>query len=291
MGILAFLGKGLGSTIFVLCLAVLIMSITMTQVTSQETMKPVFTELIKGQMTQQMQQSPEQLTNTYNQLVQVCQVTDEETIEVPLAGIPGQDGATSFEINCPELIAGGPENINEMIAESLGVGVGNLFDQIYLKEWNCPGVEGYIDCLKNAKNEELPLLILSKRSNTFFQELQLYIILGMLIGVLIVVVSLRNIAKISKALGVSCIFVGIGYFFMGFSQRFIPPQVAEMAAPLTDVIFSSMSQNFLIVFIVGIVLTAGGVVLGIIQKKKVKKEKKPEEKPKEKKEEKEEKKN
>lgn len=260
MKILRTLGKGFGGFIFTTALIALVATMAFVQLTNYDTLKPIFTNLTEQQFTQQMNQTEfeQQIEQSKPLLAAQCQETGAETIEVPL-------GEFNVTLNCSTVQTLTPSSF----AKATGT---SMIDRIYYKEWNC----SFIDCLKQAKGEEAPFLLFSAKANSFFSSIIIYLWIAVALGIILLIVSIRNIAGILKSIGISMIVTGIPYFVMGYATTaLVPPQAAAMASSMIALVTNLFAPKFLLIFEIGIALTVAGFVIGYVMKRfKKEKEKK-----------------
>jgi hypothetical protein len=248
MGILRGVGKFFGGFLFSTFLAIAILTFSLARVTEYSNLKSIFINVSEQQITQQINQT--QLTVMYAQILGLCK--GRESIEMPLDG-------ENVTIKCFEIVNRKPEDLVKIIVTS-------KFDEIYHKKYDCR----FLECLQKKDNGKM--VILSETANSFFKEILNYSLIGIAISALILAISTKEWEK-SKSFGTCCIAAGIPFFVINIIKGMlpIPKEAAEIATPIVEQIFNSISFKFLIVFIVGIVLFVIGFTGEFLAKKKVKK--------------------
>jgi hypothetical protein len=240
MGILRSFLKAVGGISFIIFLSVLIFMLAISNFTSCNTLKPIFTDLIK----QQLNETPEQLNSTYSILSSHCQTSGNETIYVE-----------SFKLNCSEIFSTTPEKLPEVIGNQ-------TFDEIYFRRYNC----SFFNCIQLPGQEKF-FYLMGRDANIFFNESIIYLALATVISAFILIAASETWSGRFKAIGISLVFIGVSYFIIPVAKGLTNAKVPESAAPIIDKIFNSISTNLLIAFILGIILTAVGFVLSHLSKK------------------------
>jgi hypothetical protein len=257
MSFLSSLGKTTGGIIFYLSLSVLILSMIMTQFLQYEEIQPAISGLLEKQILANM--TEDQLNILYGGLIEECKRSASGLISVPLFE------SRNITFSCSELNQTKPSDVPKKITK-------NLFDGIYYKKYNC----NFIQCIIQENGINKYLLFLSLKAYNFFDSLKIYSIIGIAVSVALIAVSIRTWYGAAKAIGSSCLISGIPFFILFFFKEPIIEKLVAVkrqeAVQVVTKIFESASYIFLVVLIVGILLTALGFVGGYLAKKKTKKE-------------------
>ena len=231
----------LGSFIFTTSLSLLIITISLADITSYENMKPLFVGLIGERA---MEKDGAKAAETYSQLSAYCE--NKESVEIPM-------DSEKLEVKCADIKSGGPENLNNVIASA-------MFDKIYYKKYSC----GFVECIKSG-GENL-LVVASSTGNRFFQDSILYIAAATTFGAIAVLILTETLAGKLKAFGKDCMSVGALAFLMLLSgiilPKFVPAEVLGNVSGFLGAITNTMAIRFLIVFFAGIILFIMGYLIG-----------------------------
>ncbi len=244
MSILRVIGKVLGVFIFSIFLGTSIFTASFIELTEYDNLKPIVVDLFSKQLTENV--TEEQISETHSSLLYQC--TNKETIEMPVNEI-------NITLNCSK--------IREVEAEELSSLIGvELLNKIYYEKYECE----FIECLQEAKG--YPIVLFSAHANNFFKSVEKFLWIGTAIGAIILFISLKTWSGRLKNFGIVLIFTGIPYFLLNFIKGYIPAEVMAVVSPLVDQIFNSISTKLLIVFTLGVILTALGYSLKYLIKKK-----------------------
>lgn len=246
MQILRSIGKWLGILILSFSLFLTIFMLFIVKFTEYDNLKSIFSELFITKLISNIDKT--QLNQTYTTLLKEC--TQTESLEFSL-------GDKNITLKCEDVKKSSPEELPNLIGES-------LFHDIYYKEYDCE----FIECLQLS--EEGFLVILSSKANLFFRDIQnaLWICTG--IGTILIFVSVKEWKTKLKTLGITLLSISIPVLIIFYIKDYFLPTLPAEAAPITTQLFSFIFNSFLIVTIVGMVLTVGGYSLKFLQKKKAK---------------------
>jgi hypothetical protein len=252
MKILRGIGKSLGVLIFSFALVLAIMALTLTKFTSHDNLK----SYIPGIIARQYNLTDEELEQTHTFLLEECK--GKESID--LSNIT----TANASLNCRDLEASTPQNIPNLIGTS-------IFDSFYYRKYDC----GFITCLKTSGNnlDNLPALI-SYKGYQFFNSIQKFFWIAVGLSLILILVSVEKWDNRLKILGINLLIIGIPMLIFGyFKNHFLPPlpEIASSIAPIINQLFSFITTDFLIITIVGAVLTVAGYSLKFFVKEKVKK--------------------
>lgn len=286
MGILKKIAKGLGSAIFILSLISAISVGSLSQFTEYEKIKPLFVELLQVQMESQIPiteisgiQIPEGVETVevaesdvlYQLLSDACEGRDSADIPLGEAEAGGFGGVSTITINCTEFRELEEQNITAtkylttLVAES-------IFDSFYYRKYDC----GFLECIRKGDI----LVIMSAKGNEFFNNIKLTLWLGAAIGAVMIFVFSEGWPERLKSFGWPMTLTGLSYLLMGLAKNVIVESLSVLSGAeqagvepthVIDIFMKPMMDRFLIVLIVGIVLTTSGYILGYYQKRKSRK--------------------
>lgn len=229
--------------VFVISLFLTIFLVSFAQLTGKETIKPIINDLLKQQMSQQMDEMISQ--QAYMQLSQEC--VGKEKIEQDMIG-------TKTSISCAELKATDPSNL-------MGLFLSSLFDSLYNKKYDCP----FIECLLNP-DKGGPLILFNAATNILFWRLfTIFLIITIILAVISVLIAEKWFKEVRR-IGMKCLIIGAMFFIFGFMVNFFL-KPAGMLLQISSKLSSKMAMQFIILLVVGAVLTAVGVILGRLKKK------------------------
>lgn len=251
MGILRNISKTVSGFFFSSFLTLLIFVLAISSFTAYDNLKPVVTDVIKQQITT----TPEELNKTYEALSFYCKTSGNETIFVPL-----QSNYTQFlELKCSDVLKITFAQVPELIANT-------TFDNLYFKKYNC----SFIRCIQ-LPGEEKFLFIMSEQANKFLQKTIVYFGVLTVLSALALFVTTETWAGKFKAVGLILFFLGISYFLIPLIENFLMPKLPQeylsRVTPVITKVFDSISYYVLFIFIIGVILTAIGIVLGHLGKK------------------------
>jgi hypothetical protein len=248
MGILKKVGVSVGCLLFTTFIALSIVSIAVVDITSYDSLQPLFSDIIKSSIGDVDPVSMDVMLDT---LRQQCQGQDK--IEFP-------QGDTTIMIECSDIMEEGAD-VRDIIATS-------MFDELYYKQYEC----GFIECLTSGEFT----VIASAQGNSFFQNTQIIFIAVSALGAAMIIAFTETWPGRLKTLGIQMIFIGIAYFLIDIVIPMVLPNfvpTTEMGAvtqamSLVDSITQNMKMYFLCFFIAGVVLTAAGYAWGYMENKK-----------------------
>lgn len=268
MSILRGVGKGVGGVLFTTFLISLIFSVGIVQLTEYENMKSIFTDIFNMEISElggqiglgegvieqaETEMTEDEMVGIYQEILRSCEGKDVLEISVSEAG-------EMASIDCNEVRVGAERIESEGISSVIkNIAAAALFDNIYYKEYSC----GLLDCMQTGEIG----FMLSAQGHESFKRMQLYLIVGVAAGAVIILASAETWPSRLKGLGWPLVLTGISYFFMGFGKSFInsklpnAEQVGFDMMPIVDKMLAPMMNIFLIALVVGIALTASGYVL------------------------------
>lgn len=213
--------------------------------TEYNTLKPLVTKILTQQLSENI--SEVQLNQFYSYVEFKCKT--EDSIEIPL-------GIEDITVKCSDMEKVTQENFIPFISD-------RLFDSIYYKKYDCE----VIDCIRQ-KGQQGFLVLVSEHGNNFLKSIKGFLWLLTGIFAIIFFLAIETFSGKFKGFGMSLIFTSIPFFVFYYLKDFIPselfnlsPQLLQIVNDAINQLFDKMMTNFLIVFIVGIVLTIVGYLV------------------------------
>jgi hypothetical protein len=287
----------------------LILTITMfslVQITTPESLKPVFSGIASQGITGNM--TSDQMNSAYSQLALYCNSTNTSTVVLPI----GQD-SSMVSISCanvrnttydhvneffPYQIALSPSDeqalyaklandcassgtdsisypmtsnnnslenltvncsdLNSAKPENLGALFGNvIFDKLYYTDPGC----NYPACFFEQKSGlEYFSVFLSAKAHEFYTFI-FFVLIGLTLVAAVSVIALgRAWYLIARDVGISLIIAGIPFFGIDVIKLGIPQNLLQTVGPALDSIFKSLTNNFLIILVLGAIFLAAGLI-------------------------------
>ncbi len=252
MAILSEIGKSIGGLIFTLSLMTLIASIGAVWLTHHDNIKPIVIDVLLEQAANQTNIT--QLIGLREWLIAECNRTGNQTVEVPT-----QQRLENITIRCAEIPAD-PETLPTLLLSS-------AFDQIYYKTYEC----WFPDCFRQAlqsSTQDAVLLMVTAKANAFFIEIQGYAFMGIVLGIILIALSVRQPVRIARSVGSSMIVTALIFILLPLTQSLwpVPAQAAQLTALLTNSTFAVMSFYVWSILVGGVVLVTVSIILGRITK-------------------------
>lgn len=253
MGILSTLGNVFGSLIFTISLGLLVTVIALGQFTNYSNLQPILSNVVANQIAKT--NSPSDLSNIDSYLKQQCGGSATQTS----MDLGSQIGNVS--LNCSDVLQGQASQLPSLLGKA-------TFDKIYYKQYDCD----FLQCIKQLQGNDRYLLIMTDLANKFFNWAIIPLAAATVLGLVIIVAAIRNWHEIFKSIGVSCVLIGITYFFFPFIQASVqqaaPSDQAAIAQQVISSMFDSMKTNLLTIFILGVVLAAIGYIASFLTNRK-----------------------
>lgn len=262
MSAIAALAKVIGGIIFILSLAGLIFASALAQFTEYDNLQPAITGIV---LQGQTLPTEAEFSKMKADVAQHCLQTGEEYFNSADV-FPGSPNAT---LRCADVAAtASPQEFYDLAA------IG-FFDAIYYKKYACD----FISCMTQLPEDEAPFVLISAHANSFFKQVLIWTAAGIVVGLALVAVAIRRPFGIAKAVGIEMIISGaVAYAGMSVIKGMVPVQAAQAAtgvlAQLLNGLLSTLSNSFVIVLAIGIVLAVvgfAGLRLGKAGKEKKKK--------------------
>jgi hypothetical protein len=261
MGLLRRGGKFLGKIIFTSSIAFLIITMGLVEFTEYSNMKASFSGILgsAGGIESDLEDLPEEyLEGLYQRLLEMCE--GQETIQIDT------EESQSVTIDCNSLRSAEDAEGSNLTTVISGIITAPLFDSIYYKEYECE----FLECMQTGQF----LVLFSEQGHEFFVRIQIYLALGVAVGIVIIILLSENWPERLKGLGWPLVFTGISYFIFELGKLIIADSLGEEVgvsmASMVDSMFGPMINNFLIALVAGIALVSTGYVLAYKAKKKKK---------------------
>lgn len=261
MGILRTISKAIGKFILTFFLTSLIFTIGLVQFTEYENMKIVFSDIAGSQIAGTM--TEEELEQLQQTLLELCK--DKESVELQI--LESEDPIT---IDCNEVRAVAEDSERSIVSVIGNVSSTTFFDDIYYKEYDC----NFFECVQTGQFT----IIASAHGHSFFNQIQIYLAIGVAAGFIIVLISAETWPDRLKGVGWALVFAGISYLFLTFGKGVIImtlPSVEQTdinVMSMVDKMFEPMMNGFLIALIIGIVITTSGYALAYKEKRNAEKQ-------------------
>jgi hypothetical protein len=132
-----------------------------------------------------------------------------------------------------------------------------LFEKLYYTDPGC----NYPACFFEQKvGIESFSVFLSAKAHEFYTFV-FYVLIGLTLVTAVSVIALGKAwYLIAKDVGISLIIAGIPFFGIDLIKSGIPQNILKTVGSAIDSIFSSLTNNFLIVLVLGIILLAAGLI-------------------------------
>lgn len=249
MGILKNLGKFFGWILFSSVLGLLIFILALLQLTDYSTLKPIAADLISQQLVSQLNITEEQLNEYHAKLVKECTSDTTYTADI---------GKETITINCSQIKSSAPQDLVKIVATS-------AFDKIYYKKYDCE----FLQCLQQEDGMEKYTVILSPVTQQFFKNIFNYLLFALVVSGIILFASIEGVVGRIKAFGSCFIAVGLSYFFIPATKNLvpIPAEAKAFAEPIINQMLDPLGTKLLIIFVIGVVLTATGFIIEHRQKR------------------------
>jgi hypothetical protein len=227
-------GTSLGILILTIFLLLSIFTYCLVKFTEFDNLNSIFSKILVSKIV-----SEDKINQTYNNLLSACE--NKESTELSL-------GNKTISLKCDDIRNSSPENVLAIIGKPL------LYD-VYYKKYDC----NFIECL-NEPGEEKFLILISQKANDFFKFLQCIFLTLAGIGLALILISVKDPENKLKTLGITLLSIGIPILILIFIKDYFISLPTELES-LGEVIFDISFISFLIVTLIGLILTIVGCVL------------------------------
>lgn len=198
--------------------------------------------------------SPSDEQALYAQLVKECNSSSTDAISYQL--VSNNNSVENLTVNCTDVKSTTPANIGSLFGNV-------LFEKLYYTDPGC----SYPACFFEQKGgTEYFSVFLSAKAHEFYTFV-FYVLIGLTLVTTVSVIALGKAwYLIARDMGVSLIIAGIPFFGIDLIKSGVPQSIVSLVGSAIDSIFSSLTNNFLIVLILGIILLAAGLIGGKFSK-------------------------
>jgi hypothetical protein len=260
MTILTKLGEIFGSLNFAVSFGFLIVFIALANFTQYNTLQPVITNEIENQLTNNVQQN--QLDFLYLNLTEQCKTSSTAIVQL--------DNNNQADLKCDEIKNSNSSNIPHLIALS-------IFNQTYYKNYEC----SFLECVKGlmftnnstTQENQSVQIILTAKANDFFTKNQIFLEAGTVLGIILIIASVRVWYNILKIIGVTLLLAGIIYLFVpmikgGISNITQNQNISNQTfTSIIDSLFAPISSLLKISLIIGLIFTIVGYLASYLMAK------------------------
>lgn len=238
--------KYISGIFLVIFVTIAVLSFSLYQFTDYENIKPLASELMENQISAQFDQ---QQLMIFGAAVKIqCNGTDY--VSMPF-------GDKTIKLKCSEVASADPLTIIKIV--SAGV-----FDQVYNADYDCSGIQCFI---------ENPTFIISSKANSTIFSFFLYaLLLSALMGIIVFFMT-NNISGKLKAFGLAFISTGIQAAMIFVFRQKIPEDMMVVGGNVVNNLMDILFFNFMVIFIIGLMLFAAGFVIARKETKPAKKRK------------------
>ena len=236
---LSGIGKAVGGFLLGIFIVALVFTYGFSQVTSYDSLKPVFNDVISEQLSGQL--TDENMAQYKIFIDQQC--AKSNTINLPVEGM-------NIEQECREIQNKTTEELRAYASDL-------IFKPMYYKDYGCSGFA----CLQKAFEGGIQnmAVLVSAEMNDFVKSLIPYMLAGLIISIFIIVISIRRVFSILKTIGLSFLSAGIVFVIMLVMQYLLPSSdniFGEFGRTVTNIFI----YLYGVVFAIGIALTIIGYV-------------------------------
>lgn len=148
-----------------------------------------------------------------------------------------------ISIDCQNILSGTPESV-------LDEEISQLIDDVYYNEYNC----GFLSCFDAG----MPFFLISKHTKDYFRG-KFYLLLGFsAVIVLILFFLFKDKKSLLTSLGILLIISSFPFIWINSITRTISNETAK---EIFSAILSNAYTNFIIIFILGLIILGAGISL------------------------------
>jgi len=237
-------GTGFGIIILTIFLLLSIFTYCLVKFTEFDNLNLIFSKILVGRII-----TEDKINQTYNSLLDNCE--NKESTEFSF-------GNRTISLKCDDVRNSSPENVLTLIGKPI------LYD-VYYTKYDC----SFIECLSKPGEEKF-LILISEKANEFFKVLQCIFLTLVGIGLSLILISVKGPENKLKTLGVTLLSIGVPILILIFIKDYfisLPTDVESLGEVIFDISFIS----FLIVTMIGLILTIVGCTLKLRTSKTKKK--------------------
>ncbi|MDO8740468.1 MAG: hypothetical protein Q7J54_02730 [Candidatus Woesearchaeota archaeon] len=233
--------------VFVIALFLTIFLVSFAQLTNKDAIKPVINDLLTVQLQQGI--GDVNLNDAHAQLVQEC--GGKEAIEREFSGM-------DVSVNCAELNATPPSGLMNLLILS-------LFDSLYNKKYDC----SLIECLVKPDKSNMLVLFNAATNAMFWKLFNIFLIVTIVFAVISVLIAEKWFKEV-RSIGIRCLTIGATFFIIGFLTNLLLPKENAALLPVISKLSGNIAVDFIILVVIGAVLTVIGMIFIHLNKEKVK---------------------
>jgi hypothetical protein len=233
------IGKAAGSTLFTVFISMAVLIGTFSIITSEANVRTALTDVFETAITEKY--STEQLEQIRLSLQDQCG---------PLSETVRQDfGSLSLDVDCSRVRLGSASELPAIFRDA-------YVDQVYFRDYSC----FFIDCFRQAQGVDKATVLLSQHGNSFFITAMWASIALAVLGLVLIVASVRHAFSVLKIIGIGMVVAGIPGFFI---KSLVPDLggTGSGVALLITAAIDFMSTTYIGIFVIGIVLAIAGFAL------------------------------
>lgn len=233
------IGKAVGGILLTFFILASVFAYGLSEATSQQSLQPVFTEVISEQLSPQLQGA---------RLDEFRLYTNEQCKKADYINLTLTDSEIS--IKCDELKQVANDKLVEFLSEK-------IFQNFYYKDYGCKD----INCFKKllSKDPQDLAVLLSAQMNSLLKSLIIYMIIGIVVALAILIASIQKIFPIMKSVGLTLVVSGMVFIVMLFSDYFLPSAEGALGNFIKNIV-NTFTFLYGIVFAIGIVLAVLGYI-------------------------------
>jgi len=244
-------GIVIGSVILSILLILTLTVFSLAQLTNYETVKPLVTNLAAQTLTQNL--TADEMNTLYSNLTVACDVSGNEIIILPM----GENTTESVKIKCATLKSSEPSDLGKILGES-------IFDDLYAKDYGWDYPEAF---LKAKSPNEYFSAFFSKKAHDFYNVMFMVLLALTIIMALVLIWMGKSWIAIARDFGISLIITAAPFFLLELFKSNLPSTITNILGSTAEMMTKSLSQNFLIILAIGIILLVIGLVGSRFSKK------------------------
>ena len=244
-------GLVIGSIILSALLILTLTLFSLAQLTTYETLKPLSANLAAETLTKNM--TADEANTLYSNLTLACDVSGNESLILPM----GENTTESVKIKCADIKSSGPTDLGKIFG-------GAIFDDLYYRNYGWSYPEAF---LKAKSPNEYFSAFFSKNAHDFYNVMFMVLLALTVVMALVMIWLGKSWIAIARDFGISLILATTPFFVLELFKSNLPSTITNILGSTADMMTQSLSQNFLIIFAIGIVLLVIGLVGSRFSKK------------------------
>ena len=232
----------------------LILTLTFTEFTRYENLQPIFTNFLS----RNLENTQLQKEIFYNQTFEECKNTGKEFIELDFGREILQN---KLKIKCNDIVYNNFSQLDNILGKT-------FLDAIYFQDYDCSS----ISCFWTLAGNELFKFTFSNQANKILSSYIIVFIGGTIFGIALIYLGTRNILVTIKSIGFNFVLGGMSYFVLALGKpiitSIIPVGQLAVVKPIIDNFIQIISQKFLFIFIVGMILVVLHYIIKFLKTRK-----------------------